>query len=135
MREKRLSIGLRAALAIFTVTLFVTSTWAATHEKVLYPFNPEVTDGANPRAGLIFDAARNLYGTTLGGGTYGWGTVFRVNADGGREQVLHSFGNGTDGANPYAGLIFDAVGNLYGTTYGGGTYNYGTVFEITRSGL
>jgi uncharacterized repeat protein (TIGR03803 family) len=106
-------------------------------EKVLHNFNNNGTDGAYPYAGLIFDAARNLYGTTNWGGTYGfqYGTVFRVNADGGREQVLHSFGNGTDGANPYAGMIFDAAGNLYGTTYGGGTYNYRTVFEITRSGL
>jgi hypothetical protein len=52
MREKRLSIGLRAALAIFTVTLFVTSTWAATHEKVLHNFNNNGTDGSTPVAGL-----------------------------------------------------------------------------------
>jgi uncharacterized repeat protein (TIGR03803 family) len=45
--------------------------------------------------------------------------------------VLHDFGNGTDGASPQAGLIFDASGNLYGTTYSGGTYGDGTVFELT----
>src|ERR1035438_2205675 len=137
MRGKRLSIGLRAALAIFTVTLFVTSTWAATHEKVLYPFNPEVTDGAYPQAGLISDAAGNRYGTTVQGGTYNSGTVFELTpaAGGGwTEKVLHNFNyNGTDGNYPYAGLIFDAVGNLYGTTGGGGTSSScpsgcGTVF-------
>ena len=61
------------------------------------------TDGAVPYAGLIFDAAGNLYGTTVEGGTYGGGTVFELTptAGGGwTEKVLHSFGNGTDGANP-----------------------------------
>jgi uncharacterized repeat protein (TIGR03803 family) len=135
MRGKRLSIGLRAALAIFTVTLLVTSTWAATpwYEKVLHSFNGG--DGANPAAGLIFDAAGNLYGTTTGGGTSGYGTVFELTPMGGggwTETILYSFGNGTDGAIPYAGLIFDAAGNLYGTTFGGGPYGgAGTVFELT----
>jgi uncharacterized repeat protein (TIGR03803 family) len=78
MRGKRLSIGLRAALAIFTVTLLVTSTWAATNEKVLHSFNFNGTDGAYPVAGLIFDAAGNLYGTTVRGGTGSDGTVFEL---------------------------------------------------------
>ena len=100
-----------------------------THQ-VLHSFN--YTDGGTPQAGLTFDAAGNLYGTA-GGGYYGYGTVFELTptAGGGwTEQVLHSF-NGTDGAGPQAGLIFDADGNLYGTTAGGGTYNDGTVFELT----
>ena len=77
------------------------------------------TDGVYPFAGLIFDAAGNLYGTTYEGGTYGYGTVFELTptrGGGWTETVLHSFGNGTDGDVPYAGLIFDAAGNLYGTT-------------------
>ena len=134
MRGKRLSIGLRAALAIFAATLFMTSTWAAAQEKVLHSFNNNGTDGLSPDAGLIFDAAGNLYGTTYAGGTYNYGTVFELTpaAGGGwTEKVLHSFSNGTDGGYPVAGLIFDAAGNLYGTTYRGGTYGCGTVFELT----
>ena len=141
MRGKRFSIGLRAALAVFAVTLLVTSTWAATnwHEKVLFNFNG--TDGYQPMYGLIFDAAGNLYGTAFGGGDpscgdpNGCGTVFQLTpAPGGgwTETVLHSFkGYPTDGSYPYAGVIFDAAGNLYGTTDWGGTYGGGTVFELT----
>jgi len=134
-----------AALAIFTATLFVASAWAATLEKVLHNFNSNGTDGANPYAGLIFDAAGNLYGTTYLGGTgsclfsgSGCGTVFELspNGTGGwTEQVLHTFNhNGTDGIEPSAGLIFDGAGNLYGTTNGGGTQGVGTVFELSPNG-
>jgi uncharacterized repeat protein (TIGR03803 family) len=79
MRGKRLSIGLRAALAIFTVTLLVTSTWAATpwYEKVLHSFG-NGTDGAGSSARLIFDAAGNLYGTTTLGGAFGNGVVWEI---------------------------------------------------------
>ncbi len=93
---------------------------------MLHSFNANGTDGAAPEAGLIFDAAGNLYGTTCRGGTYnlrcgyGCGTVFELTptAGGGwTEQVLHSFdNNGTDGIGPRAGLIIDAAGNLYGTS-------------------
>ncbi len=72
-------------------------------------------------AGLIFDDAGNLYGTTGAGGTYGYGTVFELTpaAGGGwTEQVLHNF-NDADGGKPQAGLILDAAGNLYGTTVRG----------------
>src|SRR5664280_3872238 len=109
-------------------------------EKVLHNFNENGTDGALPRAPLIFDAAGNLYGTTEYGGTYydsDLGTVFELTpaAGGGwTEKVLHNFGIGRDGTDPLAGLIFDAAGNLYGTTEYGGTYydsDLGTVFELT----
>jgi uncharacterized repeat protein (TIGR03803 family) len=110
----------------------LTRTNGGWREKQLHTFNG--TDGAGPRASLILDAAGNLYGTTSGGGTYGAGTVFELTpiAGGGwAERVLHNFNNdGTDGAYPYGGLIFDAAGNLYGTTLYGGTYGNGTVFEI-----
>jgi len=110
-------------------------------EKVLHDFNNNGTDGYGPQAGLIFDAAGNLYGTTFIGGSgsctyYGnCGTVFELTpqADGSwTERVLHSFNNdGTDGYWPYAALTIDAAGNLYGTTWAGGTLDSGTVFEVT----
>jgi uncharacterized repeat protein (TIGR03803 family) len=134
MLGKSICIGMRAAVLIFTVTLFVTRSWAAT-ETVLHSFHPEIPDGVYLYAGLIFDHAGNLYGTTQQGGTYGFGTVFELTSRAGggwTENVLYSFGaNGTDGVEPYAGLIFDDAGNLYGTTFVGGTYNGGTVFELT----
>ncbi len=102
-------------------------------ETVLHSFG-NGTDGQNPYAGLIFDAAGNLYGTTVRGGIHGLGTAFELSpreGGGWTETVLHSFGNGTDGQNPYAALIFDAAGNLYGTTYQGGIHGGGTAFEIT----
>ncbi len=112
--------------------------WA---ERVLHNFSHSGRDGENPYAGLIFDAAGNLYGTTVGGGKdticggAGCGTVFELkpNAGGGwTEEVLHSFNNnGTDGYYPYSSLVFDAAGNLYGTTWQGGANNGGTLFELT----
>jgi uncharacterized repeat protein (TIGR03803 family) len=102
-------------------------------EKVLYNFGGNNTDGYYPSGSLIFDAAGNLYGTTGTGGIYGFGTVFELSpTDGGgwTEKVLHSF-TGTDGSSPLANLIFDAAGNLYGTTWTGGSHKQaGTVFEL-----
>ena len=137
MRGKRLSIGWMATLAIFAATLFVVNIQAAAQiqEKVLHSFNPGGTDGVDPEVVLIFDAVGNLYSTTYYGGTYGYGTVFELTpAAGGTwtEKVLHNFNDdGTDGYQPVASLIFDAAGNLYGTTEAGGTYSAGTVFELT----
>src|SRR5271156_6066332 len=133
MQAKRSSTALIATLAMFTVTLLATSTRAvAQKEKVLYSFNG--ADGAYPQASLILDNAGNLYGTTSGGGAYNEGTVFELmRKAGGRwtERVLHSFKSGGDGSRPAANLIFDASGNLYGTTYAGGVHASGTVFELT----
>src|ERR1019366_1345974 len=84
-------------------------------------------DGSTPYAGLIADSSGNLYGTTLSGGTYGGGTVFRFNAHG--EVVMHSFGL-PEGYGPVDSLTFDGAGNLYGTTSNGGTYGGGTVFQV-----
>jgi uncharacterized repeat protein (TIGR03803 family) len=104
------------------------------NETVLYSFNPGVGDGYEPFSGLVRDAAGNLYGATLVGGTNGLGTVFEINTSG-TETVIHNFpSNSQDGAEPWAGLVLDGKGNLYGTTYQGGADNYGTVFKISRAG-
>ena len=134
MQLKRLSNGLRTTLVIVIVTLFATSAYAAA-EKVLHNFNDNGTDGYFPHAGLIFDKAGNLYGETVWGGTNNMGTVFELTPKGGvwTEKVVHNFGSGKDGSFPWGTLIFDASGNLYGTTQTGGTYEYGTVFEMTRT--
>jgi uncharacterized repeat protein (TIGR03803 family) len=105
-------------------------TWA---ESVLHSFGG--ADGSAPQSGLTFDAAGNLYGTTANGGAYTGetGVVFKLapNRDGTwTESVLYSFTGGTDGGFSFAGLIPDAAGNFYGTTTGGGAYNYGVVFKL-----
>jgi uncharacterized repeat protein (TIGR03803 family) len=101
-------------------------------ETVLHLFT-NVPDGASPNAGLIRDAAGNLYGTTIAGGV-GYGTVFKVSSTG-VETVLYSFTGGTDGLVPEGGLVRDSAGNLYGTTFYGGVSNFGTVFKLNTTGL
>ncbi len=138
MRDRRLSIGLKTALlTAFSTILFVTNTYAGT-DKVLYNFNGNSEAGADPQASLIFDGAGNLYGTTTGGGAYGGGTVFELMptpSGGWIHKRLHDFRNdGIDGVHPNSVLVFDANGNLYGTTGytadSTGVPN-GTVFELT----
>jgi uncharacterized repeat protein (TIGR03803 family) len=104
-------------------------------ETILYNFSG--ADGQYPFGNLLRDSSGNLYGTTSYGGTSGNGTVFKLTRKG-KETVLHSFAGGTDGANPYAGLVRDKKGNFYGTTYNGGAgckgYDCGTVFKLTPNG-
>jgi uncharacterized repeat protein (TIGR03803 family) len=119
---------------VFELTPAAGGTWT---EQVLHNFNYDSTDGAGPHAGLIFDAAGNLYGTAASGGTYSYGTAFELTpAAGGTwtEKVLWNFGSGADGSYPQGGLIFDAAGNLYGTTTSGGAHGPGTVFELMPAG-
>jgi uncharacterized repeat protein (TIGR03803 family) len=112
-------------------------------ETVLYAFS-NGTDGAFPSGSLILDTAGNLYGTTSqGNGTYAGGLAFELSPSTSSywtETVLHVFGNGTDGSRPSGSLVFDASGNLYGTTVYGGTGDCGgsgpvcgTVFELTSA--
>jgi uncharacterized repeat protein (TIGR03803 family) len=161
MQGKKLSIALTVVLAMFTVALFVTGTRAVAQEKVIYGFNNNGEGQGEgqfgPSGGMIFDAAGNLYGTTTAGGTgscteptgsleIGCGRVFELlpKAGGGwTAKVLHSFQypKGHDGWSPAGSLVFDAAGNLYGTTQLGGTgrcaeafgnvTGCGTVFELS----
>jgi uncharacterized repeat protein (TIGR03803 family) len=103
----------------------------ASTPTTLVSFNS--TNGGHPWAGVIADANGNLFGTTGGGGAYGYGTVFEVTKTAGgyasTPTTLVSF----NGASTAAGVIADADGNLFGTTYSGGASNLGTVFEITKT--
>jgi len=102
-------------------------------ETVLYSFNNDGADGEYPQAGLILDASGNLYGTTVAGGAEGSGTVFELTNKAGKweETILYSFNNnGNDGVYPDGGLTLGPSGDLYGTTYYGGPWNFGTVFEL-----
>jgi uncharacterized repeat protein (TIGR03803 family) len=101
-------------------------------ETVLYGFTGGA-DGGSPLAGLIPGPAGRFYGTTYAGGASGYGTVFQLDTTG-KETVLYSFAAGSDGSGPKAGLVRDAAGNLYGTTYSGGAPGYGTVFKVDKTG-
>jgi len=106
-------------------------------ETVLYAFQNGV-DGNVPAPGLIADNSGNFYGATSSGGTGNLGTVFEVSS-GGTETVLHSFQGGSDGGDPEAGVVMDRSGNLYGTTYDGGSAHChregcGTVFKLAPDG-
>jgi uncharacterized repeat protein (TIGR03803 family) len=110
-------------------------------ETNLYSFGSSSTDGQYPNDGLAQGSDGNFYGTTSQGGTTnqnygatGYGTVFRI-SPGGTYSNLYSFsGYPSDGQYPYDGLVQGSDGNFYGTTYGGGAGNDGTVFRISPSG-
>ncbi len=109
-------------------------------ERVLHRFNwvPGGRDGQASYAGLVFDSSGNLYGTTAGGGTDntcggGCGTVFKLSPRSNglwKETTLHSFHLDQNGYAPFAGLVLDKSGSLYGTTAWGGLNNAGTVFKL-----
>jgi uncharacterized repeat protein (TIGR03803 family) len=111
-----------------TGTVFKISTNGALTN--LYSFSGG-NDGANPYAGLVQGSDGDFYGTTQSGGTNGGeGTVFKIGANGSYTS-LYSFSGGADGSNPQAALVQGSDGNFYGTTYGGGTGEAGTVFRLT----
>ena len=101
------------------------------NETVLYSFSGP--DGADLGGDLLRDDAGNLYGTTYSGGTSNAGVVFKVDPTG-HETVLYSFTGGADGANPFAGVVQDNAGNLYSTTFRGGTSGNGVVFKVDPTG-
>lgn len=107
-------------------------------DTLVYGF-PEVSLGAFPWGNLVFDASGNLYGVANGGKKCGvdfCGEVFKLTPQSSghwKYGVLHGF-SGPDGAFPY-GVVIDSDGHLFGTTLGGGTYNYGVVFEINSGSV
>jgi uncharacterized repeat protein (TIGR03803 family) len=108
-------------------------------EQVLHSFNLNDSFTYNPSGGVVLDASGNLYGTTTQGGEYGGGGVFELTPGTGGTwtmAVLHQFGNlqAGDGSVPFASVIFDASGNLCGTTANGGAHNMGTAFKLTPAG-
>ena len=92
-------------------------------------------DGALPVGPLLFDKAGNLYGATEIGNASGYGTVFKLTntGSGWKEGIVFNFPQASGGSEPNGGLIFDSAGNLYGTTYVGGTTGCGVVFKLTPS--
>jgi uncharacterized repeat protein (TIGR03803 family) len=130
------------ALALLSALILMVSRSAhAQTETTLYSFcttgGESCTDGAHPTSRLTFDGKGNLFGTTSYGGQ-GYGTVFELSPNGNsgwNETVLYTFTGGADGANPYLSyVLFDKVGNIYGTASNGGAYGYGVVFELSPVG-
>jgi uncharacterized repeat protein (TIGR03803 family) len=127
--------GTRGAGLVYELSPTADGAWI---ETVLYNFKGGAEDGANPHATLMADRAGNLYGTTASGGlaaktcNTGCGTVFMLTAAAGywQESVLYRFTGGADGAVPYAGVVMDSAGNLYGATYAGGS-GVGVVYKLT----
>ncbi len=138
MRLTRSFVARCGMLAMSIALLLAGAALAANSEFVIYsfPFAPNtIPAGCQPQGNLTADAAGNFYGTASCG-AYSHGVVFKLTrpvppAKAWTESVLYSFTGGTDGNSPAAGVIFDAAGNLYGTTSAGGTADMGTVFELT----
>ncbi len=127
-----------AILALLLLPVLSFGSPPASKERVIYSLQGGA-DGSSPLSDLILDSAGDLYGTASAGGTgcgtVGCGIVFELKRTQGgwKEEVLYRFAGGSDGENPQAGVIFDAAGNLYGTTFRGGNSEYpsGTVFKLT----
>jgi uncharacterized repeat protein (TIGR03803 family) len=121
--------------AVFELSPTTGGGWS---EQTLHTFNPADGDANNSWATLVFDAAGNMYGTSLQGGASGRGAVFEMTpgSSGWSESILYSFSiNRPDGWDPAGQLVIDAAGNLYGATLSGGDYSCddgcGILFEIT----
>lgn len=117
-------------LSFAAASILATDAFAGT-ETVLYAFHGG-TDGATPYAVPTLGTDGNLYGTTLYGGTAGYGIVYELvkSGNGWSEHVLHSFAGGSDGETPYGGVVLDSKGDIYGGTRSGGSSNCGAVYEL-----
>jgi hypothetical protein len=138
MNHREHLTAMRKALAVAAVTIgLAVSSVCVAQETVIHTFKGDSgTDGSFPSSGMVFDAHGNLFGTTSAGGVgeFADGTVFEMspNSSGGfKFQTIHYFSQATgDGANPGSSVVFDAVGNLYGTTPDGGN-GCGIVYELS----
>jgi uncharacterized repeat protein (TIGR03803 family) len=118
---------------IFELTPGSNGAWT---EKILHSFLGGPSDGAQPYdGGIVLDGSGDIYGTTNLGGAFGFGTVFELVAGANgtyTEKILHSFESENDGGSPIGSTpILDSAGNLYGVTNGGGTHDYGVVYELS----
>src|SRR5437667_5248670 len=124
-----------AATAVFVLSMAKT---AATTTNVIFSF--EEDEGEYADTDLETDSAGNIYGTTVLGGDFGSGTVFKLSPSptGWEHTVLYSFTSGADGGEPYKGVTLDREGNLYGTAVAGGSGSCeggcGVVYKLTNSG-
>jgi len=120
-----------ALVVVFALTLLTPHAMQAQTFSVLHNFTAG-TDGSNPVAGVTVAPAGVLYGAAEGGGTYGYGTVFKLTPHDSSWVFgpLYEFPGGSDGADPEGGVVIGPNGALYGTTLGGGENNYGIVFEL-----
>ncbi len=104
------------------------------NKAFIHSFAGPPKDGEGPESAPVPDQAGNLYGTTWDGGHDDWGTVYKLTPSKKKgkwtEEILHYFKGGKDGAMPWAGVVLDAAGNIYGTTTYFGKSGSGTVFEL-----
>ncbi|HEY6485438.1 MAG TPA: choice-of-anchor tandem repeat GloVer-containing protein [Candidatus Cybelea sp.] len=107
------------------------------HEKILHAFTGGADGGVGSLGPLLIDKGGDIYGVTEEGGAHTAGTVFRLSSGSKKSwklTTLYTFKGMPDAASPYGGLISDASGDLFGTTYYGGSHGDGTVFELARKG-
>ena len=139
LRSLTLGLSVGAATGALALAIVFLLTFVATQAAQAQTFNVIHTftggqDGGGPHAGLTMHGAGNLYGTALLG--LGYGTVYELKHKGSGWvfNPLYSFAGGSDGAYPYAGVVFGPDGLLYGTTSGADRNNrYGTVFNLRPS--
>jgi uncharacterized repeat protein (TIGR03803 family) len=130
--DSRISMSVRLVFLALSTVLLIAPATAQVTDTVLNDFDG--TNGSQVFAGLTFDSAGNLYGTTQAGGL-GSGTVYELSLVGGSwtETVLYQFGSKTkDGATPYSGVVLYG-GDLYGTTFYGGAHNKGTIYRLAKA--
>jgi uncharacterized repeat protein (TIGR03803 family) len=133
--ESRRKLALTLRRTLLLGALFVMSTLGANAGVTLTTLHSFewFTNGATP-ASLVRGNDSNYYGTTVGGGTYDYGTIFKITTNG-ALTTMYSFTGSNDGGNPYGGLILGADGNFYGAAYtGGASKHYGTIFKFTTNG-